>query len=818
MTERLNPGSEEDGGLPARTGNETPPPEESAGSSRPERWKQAPGAADEEGIDFSRYLGALYRFKWVVVLTTGLGVAAGYVISSHVDPEYETEVTLWLEDQGGTDRDGPIRPGELLEGGAWANLLESYVVLEPVVMDQRLYIRTEDAVDRALFDGFELESTFVPGTYELKTSGDGARVTLAQKMGDEEEEAAVGEPVGAFAGFTWTPREEHLEPGRSVVFRVEPPRDRARALSEDLEVTVDGTGNFMSISTMGTNPEHLAEILNGVADRYIEVAGQLKGRRLEAQERVLSQQLDYAQENLRQAEDALERFRVETVALPTQPATPIAPGLEVTRDPVFGSYFEMRAELEDLRRHRRSVERVLVEAREGEVRVEALEGIPAVQETSELMRLLGELSDARAERRELLNRYTERAPQVQELTRRIEELEGDEIPRYLENLLAELDAREAQLAQMEQEAAEELEAVPERSTQEATLERRVAIAEDFYQNLRGRYEEAQLATASTLPDVQVLDYAHVPGEPARNDAPLFFLLAVVGGLGLGTGGALLLGFVDRKVRDPEEVTRELGLPILGTVPHMKSRRGRVKPETEEQMVEALRGIRLNLTHAYGAAGPVVLAVTSPGEGDGKSFVTANLAVAFAELGQRTLLLDGDVRRGTLHRMLGVDRRPGLTDHLAGNVERARVIRPTEYEHLEILPGGTRLDDGPELLASPAMRELLAEVRATYSVILVDSPPLGAAADSLAIGTLCGNMLVVLRNGASDRAFAETKLQTVDRLPIRVLGAVLNDVPLEGPYRYYGYQGGYSVDDGDDEEARNGRKVKGRTRARLVTSG
>ena len=818
MSERMKSDAEGDDLVPAR--NEEVSPPEVRPDTAPDRWQQTPGGMEEEeGIDYRRYLGALNRYKWLILLTTALGVGTGYVLSSQVPAEYEAETTLWLEDQGGTDQDGPIRPGELLEDGAWANLLESYVVLEPVVMEQRLYVRPEDPAHRPLFEGFELEDAFVPGTYELRVSDDGARVVLAQKRGDEEEMAEVGEPLGLQAGFIWTPPPDELEAGSSVVFQVEAPRDRARALAGDLEVTVDGTGNFMSLVKSGTDPEDLAEVLNDVASRYIEVAGQLKSRRLEEQENVLNQQLEYAQENLRQAEDALESFRVETVALPTQRAVPIAPGLEQTRDPVFGRYFDMRSELEDLRRDQNSVERALTDAQAGNVQLEAFEGIPAVQESSELMRLLDELGDARSERRELLNRYTEQAPQVQELTRRIEELEGDDIPRLLDSLLAELDAREAHLTELEQEASQELEAVPERSTQEAALERRVAIAEDFYQNLRSRYEEAQLAAASTIPDVQVLDWAYPPTEPARHDAPFFFLIAVVAGLGLGTGGALLLGFLDRKVRDPDEVTRELGLPILGTVPHVRARRGRIKPEMEEQMVEALRGIRLNLTHAYGAAGPMVLAVTSPGQGDGKSFVTANLALAFAELRQRTLLLDGDVRRGTLHRMLGVDRRPGLTDYLAGTTSQSSVIHATEDDNLHILPSGSRLEDGPELLASPAMRELLADVRGSYSVILVDSPPLGAAADSLALGTLCGNLLLVLRNGASDRAFAETRLQTVDRLPIRVLGAVLNDVPLEGSYRYYGYAGGYSVDDvdgiGDDNGGSGGTK---RRRTRLVTSG
>src|SRR6266581_341179 len=134
------------------------------------------------------------------------------------------------------------------------------------------------------------------------------------------------------------------------------------------------------------------------------------------------------------------------------------------------------------------------------------------------------------------------------------------------------------------------------------------------------------------------------------------LVALIGSFGLAVVGAVLLDRVDPRVRYPDQVSREMGLPILGVIPHLRKgdlvgRGGGPPPETVAEVVEAMRGVCLNVTHAYGA-GPIVLTLTSPGPGDGKSFLAANLARTFAEGGQRTLLVDGDIRRGVLHRRLG----------------------------------------------------------------------------------------------------------------------------------------------------------------------
>jgi tyrosine-protein kinase Etk/Wzc len=232
------------------------------------------------------------------------------------------------------------------------------------------------------------------------------------------------------------------------------------------------------------------------------------------------------------------------------------------------------------------------------------------------------------------------------------------------------------------------------------------------------------------------------------------------------------------------------LPILGAVPYVPAG----KHADQVQALEALRALRLSLTTSYGTAGPMVLTISSPGAADGKTFLTANLGMSYADLGLRVLLIDGDTRRGNLHRVLEGTRKPGLTDVLAGSATIEDAIQATAFPNIHLIACGTHRSSAPELLASSRMGELLRAARSAYDVILFDSPPLGAGVDPLVLSTLSGNLLLMVRTGKTHRALAEAKLAMLDRLPVRMLGVVLNGVPAGDEYRYYSYLPGYEAVD------------------------
>lgn len=760
----------------------------------------------EGGADLQRYIQAFLRFKWVIIVAGLLGLGGGVAAVKLTKPQYSTHATVWISSPRTAGGPAPIVTGQLLRSASWIELLKSNTVLDPVVRELRLYLTLDNPADSAAFAGFELADRFRPGRYALVREGD--RFVLRTQEGVVVERVARGDSVGRELGFRWVPSAGAATAERPVRFAVTQPRDAARQLAGDLRArVVDKDGNFLRIDLTGPNPARVAQTVNTVVDHYIAVATQLKRDNLTELSAILEEQLAKAQENLKAAENALESFRIRTVTLPSEPAAPVTPGLQQTQGPVFSSFFTMKIQLDQLQQDRAAIEQALASSAETGIRPGELEAIGAVQQSTELSMALRDLVAKQAALRAQSLRYTEEHPAVERGRQDVQTLAQEAIPALARRLIDDLRSREAALQERISSVSRELTQIPPRMIEEGRLQRDVAIADKLYTMLQSRYEEARLAELSSVPDVRPLDPAGVPQRPVQDAMLRLLLMGLAGGLGVGVGLVLLLDRLDRKVRYPEQVT-SLGLPILGVVPHLRRNNGR--PEDSGPVIEALRGIRLSLVHAHGAPGPLALTVTSPGAGDGKSFVAANLALAFADAGHPTVLVDGDVRRGGLHRVFNVARKPGLTDRLGNGLRTADILQATQTPTLQLIGCGTRRATAPEQVSSQAMGALIEELKQQFSVVIVDSPPLGAGVDAFALGTWTGQMLLVLRTGSTDREMAEAKLDMVDRLPVRVVGAVLNGVRERNVYRYYSYYlPGYDVDEEADDEAPSaGNRVLG----------
>src|SRR5438093_3646506 len=738
---------------------------------------------EDSGPDWRRIWSALLRFKWVVLLMVLLGLSGAFAATRVMRPVYRAQANVWVDvpsrrGEGASDTRGPIRQGALLDADDWVELMRSYIVLDQVVRDLRLYITVKRPADRPRFAGFSVGDVFRPGDYKLSVSDDGRSYTLASDDGVELDRGSVGDSVGRRLGFHWLPAPGTLPSGHTVEFSLATPRDASLRLGEELDGRMDLNGNFLAVELRGTNPVMISNILNGVTQRYVEVADQLKREKLTELTKILENQLTTAQQNLDQAEGALRNVRTRNITLPSE--QPNGGGaVAESRDPVKATFFDMQGERDQLRRDRESLARFLADSA---LPMDALSTIGAVQHAPELSNALKELSDKQAQLRTYRYHYSDAYPPLQRLVREVAELQQRTIPTLARDLVAQLAARESELSRQVDAASVDLRGIPGRTIDEIRLRRNAQLKEQTYTALQQRYDQSRLAAEATVPDVRILDPAIVPQRPIKNTKPRLLFMGFVLGLGLGVVGAIVLDRVDPRVRYPEQVSRDLGLPILGAVPHLRTKE-------PAEVVEALRGVRLNAAHEYGP-GPVVITVTSPEPGDGKSFVSANLALTFADGGQRTLLIDGDIRRGVLHRRFKGNRQPGLVDFLLGQARREQIVQQTAYPRLSIIGCGTRTQRAPEVLGSPAMNELFSDLREQYDVIVVDSPPLTAGVDPFILGTVTGALLVVLRTGHSHRGVTGAKLEVLDRLPIRLLGAVLNDVPRGAAYGYYAYYSYY----------------------------
>ncbi len=752
---------------------------------------------------------ALLRFKWMILAITALGAGAGVVAMRFQKPIYETRAQVWLGSglAGGSGSVGPIRQGALLDALGWQNLLKSPVVLDSVVLQRRLYLAPAHAEDSIALQGFGYaRRKLQTGRYSLALDQSKRGLILSDANNSVIERRAFGDSIGLSVGFRWVPVRSAIPNDRPIEFSVRSPAEVGNDLGTQITVgqsVIQGQkdNNFLRITLRGTDANRVAATLEAVMDRFEEVALELKKQRLTAETKILDEQLHRADSVLHTNEMALQRFRVNTATLPREDrgfGATVPAGLPNTDNTVYGNYFSLNMQKDQLLTDKANVQRALSDTSNVAILITALEAIPSSKTSSQLMGALKETENAEANVRTLGVTYT---PEFAAMKRAIEyrdSLVKQVIPMYANALLAQMDQRTNELTRQIDGLGTEMRKIPERAIEQDQLTRQRAIAEDLYRQLESRYQAAKLTELTTTADLQVTSRPSVPVTPVEDPRRTVLLMFVGGALFVALLAAVARDRMDSRVQYPDQVTAGMGLNILGAVPALRG--GRLGPADMALAVEAFRSIQLSLTHAVGNGGPIMVTFTSPGALDGKSFVTSNLAIAFADMGHRTLVLDGDVRRGSMHRLLGAQHRPGLTDYLGGRTDRASIIQETRYPLLHFIGCGSRQESGPKLLGSPTMRQLMRDLRADYDVILVDSPPLGACVDPMVLATLTRNLVLVVRTGSTDRSLAESKLDALDRLPVRVVGAVLNDVTQGSQYRYYSYVSGYEVLDEDGQHA------------------
>ena len=567
-------------------------------------------SGEDEPVNWSRYIAACRRYGWLMAVVVILGTTGGILATRYVKPSYVASATIWVETED-YERQGPIRPAELLGSGNWADFIRSTVVLDSVVLTHRLFLEPALPADSTIFSGFKPGKMITLGQYVLAVAADGNRWALLQ--GDKELfHGAPGDSIGRELGWGWAPTRAQLGKDRRVKFTVVQAREISNRLMRRLTAMLPENGNFMKVTLASTDRLAVAPVLNSIAQQFVDLAAVLKKKKLTEVRLALDSQVTQAQVSLRDAESRYRSFQIGTI---TQPRNTVlmAPGLVQTQPQATQQYFSQKGELELIRADRRQLEAVLARARQGAMVTDAFLTITAAKSAPDLSMALADMSKTEAEYAANGRRYTPEHPIMVQLASQVQYLRTKRIPELAQALIDQLKAKESDLEGRIQTAGTELREVPAVTITEMRLQREYDAANNLYNMLANRLEEARLAELGAVPDVRLLEQAVVPTRPSRNTTPIIILGAFLGSLGAAIGLAIVLDRIDGRFHYPEQVTNELGLAILGAVPACrKNRAGEIAPEEAQQVVEAFRTIRLNLAHSYGAAGPVTLTVSSPG--------------------------------------------------------------------------------------------------------------------------------------------------------------------------------------------------------------
>ena len=436
---------------------------------------------------------------------------------------------------------------------------------------------------------------------------------------------------------------------------------------------------------------------------------------------------------------------------------------------------------------------------------------------------------------EALEQYGPNFPKVQRIAEQKKEVEA-ELTRAQNIMVGSIEEDYNTARQhlgLLQEALERQKAesnqLAEKLVQFHILEHDAESNKQLYDGLLQKLKEAGITAGLRSSNIRVVDPALIPSAPAGPQRTKNILMSILVGLVGGIGLALFREYLDNTVKSPDDIESLVGLPSLAVVPAQPSSNGhhskwpQLKHKTaphsvsgprvetlshtqpKSQISEAFRALRTSLLLSQADHPPQVILVTSALPREGKTTAAVNLAVTLAQLGDRTLLLDSDMRKPGIRRALNLlsGNEKGLSSYLAGVTNLDEIVVPHPViSNLETITTGPVPPSPADLLSSRRMREAISELRLRFKFIVIDSPPVMAATDAVIVSSLTDGVLLVARSGETPKeAFTRTR-DLLGAVKCRILGVVLNAVDSSAPdyyysYRYYPYAYGYGY--GEDEE-------------------
>lgn len=364
----------------------------------------------------------------------------------------------------------------------------------------------------------------------------------------------------------------------------------------------------------------------------------------------------------------------------------------------------------------------------------------------------------------------------------------------------------AQLAAINKKIAEldgTLKRLPELQRQYLQLFREVEVKQQLYTGLLNSYQQLRIAKAGEIGNVRIVDTAVEPIQPIKPKKLQILILSIFLGGFLGTLLALLRNMMRSGIKDAAQIENELDLPVYATVPRSLIQESRINLLKKKKnipilavkdggdiAIESLRSMRTAIHFALMNASNNVIALSGPAPEIGKSFITVNLATILAQGGKRVLVIDGDMRRGYLHKYFNADIKPGLAELLNRQNSYEDVVQNSTVENLFFVTRGKSPVNPSELLSTDKFKAFLDQASAHFDHILIDTPPVLAVTDGIIIAQYAGVNLLIARHGKTQIKELEITVNRFEQANVKVNGVILNDVQ-KGAAGSYGYNYAYA---------------------------
>jgi succinoglycan biosynthesis transport protein ExoP len=555
-----------------------------------------------------------------------------------------------------------------------------------------------------------------------------------------------------------------------------------------LHINLIKNSKLVNISFEGLYPEIIAKIANQHAQEYIEETFERRAATSHKATEWLQKQFIEKKRKVAQAENALQLYKEKHNIV----------SLEEKQNIIVQQLKALNAALTQAKTKRLGLEPLYHQTKNLAHDPDMIASIPYIIDNRLMHMLKKDYTRMQTDIARLSDKFDEKYPEMIKLVSQAKEqkkrinVETDKLLKSIGMQYSLALSEEEGLSQALEEQKTVALDLDRKATEYIRLKRVAESERNISEILRNRMKETEIMSASKASNVRITELAQVPQSLIKPGNKLIFIALLVG-LGLGVSMAFLLEYLDNTVKSLDDVELYLGLPLIGALAKIKIPRvkkntscnivSHIKPNST--IVETFRSIRTNIIFSSDEIPKKLILVTSKAQGEGKTFVTSNLAVMMAKTGRKTLIVDTDFHNPQLNALFNVNCEPGLSDHLVGEQDLSSIVKPTSIPNLSLITCGHIPTNPSEILVTKSMENFCKTVRDQYDVVFFDTPPLSVS-DTAVMSNFSDRMLFVIKSGVHEKRLLDRAISQITRRENFILGVIMNytNVYDRGPISHY----------------------------------
>lgn len=572
--------------------------------------------------------------------------------------------------------------------------------------------------------------------------------------------------------------------------------DMTDIILDKVDMEIGKQDNIMKIDYYADNPIAAAAMANGIAEAFIEHNLEIKVKPYRNAVDWLTGRITESRSKVEETERMLQQYREGTGMTSFE-----------TKESVLNQKLqELMTQLVQTESKRQESEIKYNQIKSVIDRPELLATVPDIMNNLVIQGLRNDELNLRKQLSDLSEKYGPKHPQIIKATSQLDMVRKNiisEARKMLNAAKADYEVarnRESSLRREMDEQKQEVLSLSRKAIDFNVIAGQSGSNKQFYELLLKKFQEASLSSGINISNAQVVDYATIPKSRAKPKRSLLMAIALIVGLFGGVFAAFFTEYMDDTIKNADDVNKTLGLPFLDVVPLTEKRKGPLFMDSNPKSAtaESYRTIRTGVMLSSPGKQLKMILVTSATPNEGKTTTAANLAIAMAQMDEKVLLIDADMRRHNLHELFGVSNTVGISEAIVDSNKIPSAIKSVaRCPNLDVITGGTLAPNPSELLGSLGMTELIARVASKYDRIILDSPPLLAFSDSLVLSRLADGVIMVVWGGETGRNLIKQSIDSLKGVDAKIIGVVLNKIDTnKHGYSYYPYYSHYYPDKKD----------------------